>query len=122
MKTIALYVVVGFSGIIFVAADEQGDVGCDHRTFLSTCCSNNIAIIHNTFNKICSACIGRRLCRPKCPQGYYGEQCNETCTCNADECDDVSGCITTEKASTSVDEKSTDEQQGKPLGLVLKIS
>lgn len=42
------------------------------------------------------ACIGRS-CGPKCPQGYFGEQCNETCTCEADVCDDVFGCITTGK-------------------------
>lgn len=34
MKTIALYVVVGFSGIIFVIADEQGNAGCDHRMYV----------------------------------------------------------------------------------------
>lgn len=34
MKTIALYVVVGFSGIIFVIADEQGDAGCDRRMYV----------------------------------------------------------------------------------------
>lgn len=34
MKTIGLYMVVGFSGIIFVIADEQGDVGCNYRTYL----------------------------------------------------------------------------------------
>lgn len=32
MNTIALYVVVGFSGIIFVTANGQGDAGCDNRT------------------------------------------------------------------------------------------
>lgn len=42
------------------------------------------------------ACIGK-LCRPKCPQGYYGEYCNETCTCDAEACDDVLGCVTTGK-------------------------
>lgn len=122
MKTIALYVVVGFSGIIFVTADGQGDLGCDYRAFLSTCCSDDFDSIHNgTSTKKCSACIGR-LCRSECPRGYYGEQCDEICTCGADVCDDVFGCITTEKTSTSVDEKSTDEQKGKPSGMVLKIS
>lgn len=42
------------------------------------------------------ACIGR-LCRPTCPRGYYGEQCSETCTCVADICDDVFGCVSTGK-------------------------
>lgn len=42
------------------------------------------------------ACIGH-LCRPKCPQGYYGEHCNETCSCDAEACDDVLGCVTTGK-------------------------
>lgn len=34
MKTIGLYMVVGFSGIIFVTADGQGDFGCDHRAYV----------------------------------------------------------------------------------------
>lgn len=34
MKTIALYVAVGFSGIIFVFADEQGDAGCKYRAYV----------------------------------------------------------------------------------------
>lgn len=42
------------------------------------------------------ACIGR-LCTPKCPQGYYRQQCNENCTCDAGACDDVFGCVTTGK-------------------------
>lgn len=42
------------------------------------------------------ACIGH-LCRPKCPQRYYGEHCNETCSCDAEACDDVLGCVTTGK-------------------------
>lgn len=42
------------------------------------------------------ACIGR-FCTPKCPHGYYREQCNETCMCDADTCADVFGCITTGK-------------------------
>ncbi|XP_052718756.1 cell death abnormality protein 1-like [Crassostrea angulata] len=100
MKTIALYVVVGFSGIIFLTADEQGDAGCDYRTFLSTCCSIDTYSIHSsvTINRICKACIGRS-CIPKCPRGYYGEQCDEICTCDAAACDDVSGCVTTGKNS-----------------------
>lgn len=44
------------------------------------------------------ACLGFR-CRPRCPQGHYGEQCDKTCTCNADVCDDVSGCATAGKNS-----------------------
>nr|XP_034338460.1 uncharacterized protein LOC109619547 [Crassostrea gigas] len=121
MKTIVLYMVVGFSGIIFVAADGQGDAGCDHRTFQSLCCSNDRIHYNDTINEICRACIGR-LCTPTCPRGYHRHQCIEICTCDADECGNKSGCVTTEKTSTSVDEKSTDEQQGKPLGMVLKIS
>lgn len=42
------------------------------------------------------ACIGRS-CRSKCPQGYYGEHCNQSCPCDADQCDDVSGCMSTGK-------------------------
>lgn len=37
-------------------------------------------------------CIGHP-CR-KCPWGYYGEQCNETCTCGTELCHDVLGCVT----------------------------
>lgn len=29
-----------------------------------------------------------------CPWGYYGEQCNETCTCSTELCHDVLGCVT----------------------------
>lgn len=42
------------------------------------------------------ACIGR-LCTPKCPRGYHRHQCIKICTCDADECGDESGCITTGK-------------------------
>lgn len=35
-------------------------------------------------------------CR-KCPDGYYGEQCNETCTCGTELCHDVLGCVTAGK-------------------------
>lgn len=42
------------------------------------------------------ACIGRS-CRSKCPQGYYGEHCNQSCPCDADQCDDVSGCMSSGK-------------------------
>lgn len=42
------------------------------------------------------ACIGRS-CKSKCPQGYYGEHCNQSCPCDADQCDDVSGCMSTGK-------------------------
>lgn len=44
MKTITLYVVVGFSGIIFVAADEQGDAGCDHRTYVQYLPTNGVVL------------------------------------------------------------------------------
>lgn len=44
------------------------------------------------------ACLGLR-CRPKCPEGHYGKQCDKTCTCDADVCDDVSGCVTAGKNS-----------------------
>uniref|UniRef100_A0A8W8KNU2 Uncharacterized protein n=1 Tax=Magallana gigas TaxID=29159 RepID=A0A8W8KNU2_MAGGI len=94
MKTIVLYMVVGFSGIIFVAADGQGDAGCDHRTFQSLCCSNDRIHYNDTINEICRACIGR-LCTPTCPRGYHRHQCIEICTCDADECGNKSGCVTT---------------------------
>lgn len=42
------------------------------------------------------ACLGQ-LCIPKCPRGYQRQQCNETCTCDPNICDDVFGCITTGK-------------------------
>lgn len=34
MKTIALYVFVGFSGIIFVFADKQEYWGCDSKVYV----------------------------------------------------------------------------------------
>uniref|UniRef100_A0A8W8KHP9 Uncharacterized protein n=1 Tax=Magallana gigas TaxID=29159 RepID=A0A8W8KHP9_MAGGI len=81
----------------------------NNKRFLTTCCSNDEnANIHNndTLRKICEVCIGHP-CR-KCPWGYYGEQCNETCTCSTELCHDVLGCVTAEDTSTSVNEKNTE--------------
>uniref|UniRef100_A0A8W8KHQ1 EGF-like domain-containing protein n=1 Tax=Magallana gigas TaxID=29159 RepID=A0A8W8KHQ1_MAGGI len=32
-------------------------------------------------------------CSQRCPLGYYGRQCNETCNCNFTVCDEVTGCL-----------------------------
>lgn len=42
------------------------------------------------------ACFGR-LCTPTCPRGNHRHQCIEICTCDADECGNKSGCVTTGK-------------------------
>lgn len=52
--------------------------------------------IDNITIRFVLACIGR-LCTSKCPRGYHRHQCIKICTCDADECGDESGCITTGK-------------------------
>ncbi|XP_056004074.1 protein draper-like isoform X1 [Ostrea edulis] len=54
------------------------------------CCTNYMYLKQE---HRCQDCVGRFgvNCSKKCPEGYYGKQCNEKCTCNVSQCDEILG-------------------------------
>lgn len=86
MKTIALYVVVGFSGIIFVIADEQGNAGCDHRMYVQYLPTYVVVFslfIHNYVCLLLKSSLGSifvRFLSTCCSDDWYGIHNNDTIT------------------------------------------
>ncbi|XP_048744081.2 multiple epidermal growth factor-like domains protein 10 [Ostrea edulis] len=80
------------SGCLTSSLDVKNGICYDKQN--GAYCCVNYEYLKNKHK--CQECVGRFgvNCSQKCPEGYYGKQCNEKCTCNASQCHEILGCLT----------------------------